>query len=161
MQTQISFDFFSQGQFVKPLDCTQFLTRPQYFLVCWVHLFVITGTFLFLLNTGWMSTQILPSSYYTNQGPQKKTSRKVSLKSFIKFFASVVRFSSFWQNELFGMSHNLNFSIQSVPNKFSVFFNTNIFSFNVLPWKVTFSSDKFFLKLDFLPCHRPGHFIRS
>ena len=34
------------------------------------------------------------------------------------------------------MSHNLNFSNQ--PNKFSVFFYTNVFSFNILPWKVRF-----------------------
>ncbi len=69
---------------------------------------------------------------------REKLPEKFILNLLFNFFASVVRFSSFWKNELIGMGHNLIFSIHSVPNKFSVFFNTNVFSFNVLPWKVTF-----------------------
>ena len=63
----------------------------------------------------------------------EKNSGEVSFRSFIEFFASVVRCSSFWQNELIDISHKLNFSIQSVSNKFSVFFNINVFRFNILP----------------------------
>ena len=77
----------------------------------------------------------LLSSYYPDQGPQKKTSGKFYFKFYIKFLASVVRLSSFWQNELIGMFHKF---LQSAPNKCSVFFNTNVFNFNILPWKVTF-----------------------
>ena len=106
---------------------TQFSTRSQFFEVFIYFVKEAKGTFLFskTLVGCHRLTRVLSSPYYTNT--PEKTSRKISFKSFIKIFASVVRFSSFWQNKLIGMSYNLNFSIQSVPNKCSVFFNTNLF----------------------------------
>ena len=69
--------------------------------------------------------------------PAENTSGKLPFSSILIFSASALMHSTFWQNELIGWSQRLNFSNQSDPNKFSVFFSTKTFNLLVIPFSDT------------------------
>ena len=69
--------------------------------------------------------------------PPENTSGNLSLSSCFNFSVLVVGLSNLRQNVLKGQCQRLNFSIQSVPNRLSVFFSTYALSFFVIPFKVT------------------------
>ena len=98
------------------------------------------STFLFFLNTGCALSISLNLAAVFVHFPRRaaKISGKVFFSSVLRLCFSVVKDFTFWQKVLMGKSHKLNFCIQSVPNKFSVFFSTNSFNFFVVPLKVTF-----------------------
>ena len=87
--------------------------------------------------------------------PAENTSEKQPFSSILIFSASAVIHSTFWQNILIGWSQRLNFWNQPDPNKFSVFFNTKIFKFLVIPFSDTgiiiSPSNLFCLLLPFAP----------
>ena len=80
----------------------------------------------------------------------------------------VVGLSNLRQNVLIGQSQRLNFSIQSVPNRLSVFFSIYALSFFVIPFKVTLrtTSPKMFIlspvteRAAFFIFSKDGLFIR-
>ena len=59
------------------------------------------------------------------------------LSSCFNFSVLVIGLSNLWKNVLIGHFLRLNFSIQSVPNRLSVFFSTYPMSFFVISFKVT------------------------
>ena len=59
------------------------------------------------------------------------------LSFYFNFSVLVLGLFKLWQNVLIGQSQRLNFSLQSVPNRLSVFFRTYAISFFIMPFKVT------------------------
>lgn len=137
-QTPIFFDFFfhTDGGW-SPLT--------RFPLVCRVfHLFVVKKQkarpffFSYTLAGFHLLTWILPSSNNSVQGPQKKKlPEKVFLKYFICYFFAL--WACFCQNELIGMSNNLNFPSCRCQINFLYYLLLFIaFGFNVLSWQITF-----------------------
>ena len=117
-------------------------TRPRFFQACRVlHLFVVKSQkadfFLRHSLNGIFKLEFCRHLITLTKVP-RKFSGKVPFKSFIKFFASVFRFSIFWQNNKLACPTTQISPSSWCRISFSVFFNTNVFSLNVLPWKVTF-----------------------
>ena len=76
------------------------------------------------------------------------TSGNFCLSSCFNFSVLIVRLSNLRQNVIIGQSQRLNFSIQSVPNRLSVFFfSSYALNFFVIPFKVTLriTSPKMFI----------------
>ena len=69
--------------------------------------------------------------------PLENTSGNFCLSSCLNVSVLVAGLTNLRQNMLIGQSQRLNFSIQSVPNRLSVFFSTYTMSFFVILFKVT------------------------
>ena len=97
------------------------------------------GTFGFIFNVGWAwsFTWNCAFIFVHFSRPPKNTSGNVCMCSCFNFSVLVIGLSNLRQNMLTGQSQRLNFSIQPVPNRLSVFFNTYAMSFFAIPFKVT------------------------
>ena len=84
----------------------------------------------------------------------ENTSQNFCLSSCFNFSVLVIGLSNLQQNLLIGLSQRLNFSIQSVPNRLSVFFSTYAMSFFVIPFKVSVrtTSPKMFIRSPVTEC---------
>ena len=117
---------------VKPIDCTQLSTRPWFFQVCRVfHLFVVKRrrAHFFFLNTVWMLsfTSNLAIILLHRPRPPEKLPEKFLLNLLLIFYCG--HFFEF-------LAKCINWHVLQLKflhPVFSVFFNMNVFSFNVLP----------------------------
>ena len=84
------------------------------------------GTFRFFLNAGCALSFTLSLAFNLEHFPRplEKIWGNYCLSSFLRFTELDVVLSILRQKVLIGQSHRLNFSIQSVPNKWSEFFST-------------------------------------
>ena len=109
---------------MKPTRCSSFLMVRRFVRVfnsssIWFN--DANGTFIFFLKTGWIFGFNLDLADILHlPTPSEKTSGNVPLNSSFNLSASAVKFCIFWQKEFMGISHDWNYSIQSVRKRLGI-----------------------------------------